>query len=88
MPATDFTLATSGLDSPFEDGALVTPSDTADLATPARSLWVGGAGNVRVTTLRGTDLLISGVAAGTVLPFRVKRVWATNTTATLIIAGY
>lgn len=72
----------------YDKAALVTPSDVADLITvqPALSLWVGGAGNVRVTTVRGDDILFSGVPAGTLLPIQVTRVFATNTTATLIVA--
>lgn len=73
-------------DGPSTDAAAVTPNDSADLSTYARQLWIGGAGNVNVDTLDGTTVLISGVAAGTVLPLSVKRVRSTSTTATLIVA--
>lgn len=67
--------------------AAVTPHDDNDLDPIADELWVGGAGNV---VLIGADdtvsVTITAVAAGTRLPWRVKRVLATNTTATLIIA--
>lgn len=81
--------AIRSLSDPWQKAFVVTPAD-ADFASSvmARALWVGGAGNVRVTTVQGDDVLFSGVAAGTVLPVSVKRVWSTNTTATLLIAGY
>jgi hypothetical protein len=76
-----------------ENGLLLTPADSDFAATildggVAYGLYVGGAGNVRVTMLDGADLLFSGVAAGTFMPVVVKRVWTTNTTATLIIGLY
>ena len=70
-----------------EDAAAVTPSDTADL--PQFSvIFVGGAGNVKVTTAQGSAVTFSGLNAGTVLPVRVRRVWATGTTATLLTAVF
>ncbi len=67
-------------------GAAVTPSDAADLAFTARSLYVGGAGDVKVDTANGDTLVFSAVPAGTVLPVAVKKVYATGTTATAIVA--
>lgn len=49
-------------------------------------LYVGGAGNVRVLTSSGADLTFVGIAAGTFMPVQVKRVYATDTTATDIVA--
>ena len=70
-----------------EDAAAVTPSDTTDL--PQFSvIFVGGAGNVKVTTAQGSAVTFSGLNAGTVLPVRVRRVWATGTTATLLTAVF
>ena len=63
------------------DAAVVTPSDTNNLATPS-VVFVGSAGNVRVLTAQGSDVLFTGVVGGTVLPVQVIRVFATNTTAT------
>ena len=64
----------------------VTPSDVDELAAYSRSLWIGGAGNITVVMSDGTSILISGIAAGTLLPIRVKQVKNTGTTATLIVA--
>lgn len=74
------------LDSPALHAAAVTPSDSTDLATTARGLYVGGAGNIAVTTAGGDDVTFTGVGAGTILPVRVARVKATSTTATAIVA--
>jgi len=67
----------------FQNAEAVTPHDTNP--NDFESLYVGGAGNVRVLTEGGQDVVFSGVPAGTVLYVRVKKVFATNTTATLII---
>lgn len=70
--------------APGQDALAVTPSDTGAISQ-CRALYVGGAGNLRVTTARGTDLVFNGVPAGMLLPISVQRVWATNTTATNIV---
>jgi hypothetical protein len=62
----------------------VDTDDAVDLDDPSDALWVGGAGTVKVTTVGGQDVTISGVAAGTLLPIRVTRVWENGTSATLI----
>lgn len=70
-----------------EDAAAVSPSDTVDL--PQFSvIYVGGAGNVKVTTAQGTAVTFTGVNAGTVIPVRVRRVWSTGTTATSMTAVF
>lgn len=49
------------------------------------ALYVGGAGNVVVTTIGGDVITFSGVTAGSILPVQVVKV-ASATTATLINA--
>jgi hypothetical protein len=61
----------------------VTTSDT-DPNVFAR-LYIGGAGNVKVTTENGDAVTFTAVPVGTVLPIRVSLVWATGTTATNIV---
>lgn len=73
------------LDWPADSAALVTPS-ASPLASPSRALYIGGAGNVNVTTVGGDTVLFSSLAAGTILPVRVSHVLSTNTTATNIVA--
>lgn len=84
--ADDFQNQAPGLSSPAVNGAAVTPNDTTPLATTPRALYIGGAGDVAVTTLAGANLTFVGVLPGTVLPVRVTRVKATGTTATSILA--
>jgi len=73
-----------GLSAPARDAFTVTPNDSTDFTIEARALWVGGAGNIRVLTSKGTDITFTGVLAGSILPQRCKRVFATSTTATNI----
>ena len=70
---------------PARDAVAVTPNDGADLAYVSL-LSIGVAGNVKVTTLGGSDVVIA-MPAG-VYPLWVKRVWSTSTTATGIVALY
>lgn len=66
-------------------GFAITPHDSDPLPAVARSLHVGGAGNVAVR-LAGddNDTLLSGCVAGQVYPIQVSHVRATGTTATLL----
>lgn len=74
------------LDSPGSRASAVTPNDSADLSDTARYLWIGVAGDVKVDTAGGDTVTFKGCAAGSVLPVRVRRVHATGTTATDIVA--
>jgi len=69
--------------SSANDGAAVTKSDSTVVAFDA--LYVGGAGDVAVTTPLGSVLTFSAVPAGSIIPIRCVRVMSTNTTATLIV---
>lgn len=70
----------------------ITPNDIEDLTfrgipTDAEAIEVGGAGDVRVTTPEGEDITFYARAAGSTLPYKARRVWATGTTATLLVAA-
>lgn len=73
-------------DLPADFAAAVTPHDTNALANFARALYVGGTGDVKLTTPGGSTVTFAGVPAGTILPVRAKVVFSTGTTATSIIA--
>jgi len=73
-------------DAPAIDGAAVVPNDGADLAAPARALWIGAGGTLRVTTLKGTVLDFAAVPSGYVMPVAAVRVHATGTTCSSIVA--
>jgi hypothetical protein len=54
-----------------------------------KGLYVGGAGNLNLLLAGDTaPVVFVGVAAGTVLPVRVAKVMATNTTATNLVGLY
>ncbi|SDG96693.1 spike base protein, RCAP_Rcc01079 family [Alloyangia pacifica] len=74
----------SGLSSPATELHDVTPDDGADLPVFARGLSVTQSGTMTVTTVGGTVATIY-VAAGSVFPVRVRRVWQTGTSATGIV---
>lgn len=74
------------------DAFNITPSDVEDLTFQgvrrnAGAIEVGGAGDVRITTVRGQDITFYARAAGSTLPYKAKKVWATGTTATLLVAA-
>lgn len=62
----------------------ITPADT-DLAAPVRALYIGGAGNVKITDTLGNATTFNAVQAGSILPVMAVRVWSTGTTATSIV---
>jgi hypothetical protein len=71
---------------PIEGGDSVTPNDSVDLARQTRGVYVGVAGDLKVTMVAGDVLTFVGLAAGLIHPIQVTRVWATGTTATSILA--
>ena len=82
-----YNVGSSGLTGSATRSASVSPNDGADLSNVTRAIWVGGAGNLAVMLLEDSAAVtFVGVAAGTLLPLRVKRVMSTNTTATSIVA--
>jgi hypothetical protein len=75
----------SGLESPASNAFAITPSDSADLASATRSIFVGGGGNLCVTMKSGAIVTFNGLMAGSILPVRVTRVASTGTTATNLV---
>jgi hypothetical protein len=73
-------------DEPADHLQAITPSDTTILDVPTRGIYVGVAGDVSVTDEFGHTVVFLAVPVGVVLPVRVKRILATNTTATNLIA--
>ena len=79
----------NGSAAPAVHAVAVTPSDTVDLVNVSRALYVGGAGDVKVNMLGGESAVVfTAVPAGTILPVRATRVWATTpgSAATAIVA--
>lgn len=86
MPAQDRGYAPPTAYDPAANAAAVTPHDTNELTDVTTRLFIGGAGNLKVTMMSGVDVTLTGVLAGSILPLRVRRVYATGTTATNIVA--
>lgn len=74
------------LTGPYENAAAVTPSNTTKLDYLTSALYVGGAGAVSVLLRDGTTVVFAVVPAGTTIPIRAKRVNASGTAATGIVA--
>jgi hypothetical protein len=65
----------------------ITKSDATDLGSALVGIYVGGAGDVVITDLRGNDATFSAVPVGTTLWVRASKVKAA-TTATLLLGLY
>lgn len=71
------------------NAAAITPSDTTDLTNPARSIYVGGGGDLTVNMAgTGTSIVFKAVPVGTLLQGQFARVKATGTTATNLVEFY
>ena len=65
----------------------VTPNDSTDLNSHTRGVYIGGEGTIRVTHVDDTAATDYPVTvAGYIYPWAVKRIHASGTTATNIIA--
>jgi len=71
--------------TPANDIALVTPSDTVDLAKFAKGLILGAGGIVKINTVKGTT--VSPVLPAGYNLIRVSRVWSTGTAGGVLAAG-
>jgi hypothetical protein len=77
---------------------VVTPNDNDDLTLSGGTitegsnngacLFVGTGGDIQVTMLGGQTVIFANIPDGTFLPIQVRRVWASNTNATDILALY
>ncbi len=65
----------------------VTPDNAVDLRETCDALWIGGAGAgaLKVIMSDGQDATFAGVGVG-LLPVKAKRVYATGTSVTNIVA--
>lgn len=81
-----FSTYATGLNGPATDLMPVTPDDGNDLGQIPVALYVAGGGVLRIQTVDGSDVTLP-VADHVTLPVGVRRVYATDTTATDIF-GY
>lgn len=59
-------------------------SDTVNLVTTV-VVYIGGDGNLKVTTEGGEATTFVGLSAGDILPVSALRIWSTGTTATNLV---
>lgn len=74
--------------SPARGGFAITPSDSTDLTAETRAIYVGSAGDVAAVLASGDEVSFVGLAGGTVLPIRERRIKATGTTADALVGLY
>lgn len=72
--------------------AVITPSDSTDLATYPKAVYVGTTGNVTMIGARApsgaSGVAWKNVPSSSLLPARPRRILATGTTATDILGCY
>lgn len=62
--------------------AITTSDSTPNLFS---GIYVGGAGNVKVTTKEGDVVTFTAPTVGQIVPIQTTLVWATGTTATNLV---
>lgn len=93
MAANNFSSNSLSVLSPFTSAEVVTPDDVTDLAQVTRGLQVHRNGNhthatINVLMMNDTTPVTLNVPNGYPFALRVKRVLATNTNATSVVALY
>lgn len=86
MPQDKYGSQADTLSSPSLNPFAVTPSDSVELATIPKALWVGTGGDVRLKGVNGQAVTFKSVPSGHIIPVRASLVYATGTTAADIIA--
>ncbi len=84
VAADPFASTTRPYDGSCDDLVPVTPSDTDELAAVGVGILISVDGALRVTTAAGVDRTYPAGTFGvnTIIPLRVRKVWATGTGAT------
>lgn len=72
--------------APGADYEVITASPTPFAAGACRALFVGGAGNITVTSPKGNSVQFTGVLAGSILP--IQAIAMTATSSSQVIAIY
>lgn len=76
-------------DKPGMSSFAITPSDTDQLATGARLIYVGVAGDIKLSCLEDpashAGVVFKAVPAGTLLRVTARQVYASGTTATNLV---
>ena len=80
-----FQFLTAGLESPAGDAFDITPSDIVDLESVTRGIYCGIGGDLHVTMKSGREITFKNLAGEMTHGIRIKKIFATGTTATDII---
>jgi ASC-1-like (ASCH) protein len=67
-----------------KDYTIYQASPQTTIGNTGCNLYIGGAGNVKVTTIGGDIITFTAVSVGSVLPVQVIKLHSTDTTATLV----
>jgi hypothetical protein len=75
------------IDSVCENAFVIVPNDDNDLPNASRSIYVGSGGNLKVLLVNSNaPIVLKNVQDGSVLPLRIKKVFAIDTSADDLIA--
>lgn len=85
MAASDRFAAQARVESPVENAAEVSPSDSAELSAITRAIWVGTAGDVTAKMAGGQTVTFANMSVGW-HPIRVRQILDTGTDAEDIVA--
>lgn len=93
VPTNNFAQNDTGIIAPFTRAVAITPNDTTDLVEVTRGLNVhkgtgGTTTDIKVLLSGDTDPVTLTFQVGFVVPIRARRVYATGTDATRIVALY
>lgn len=84
--ADTFSGYTPSISDPAQGAEAVTPG--TPFTNTCKAIYVGGAGNINLTTAYGDTVTFSSAAAGEIIPIRATVVNSSSTTATNMIALY
>jgi hypothetical protein len=78
--------------SPGTRAGAIAPADAVDLAETPKAIYVGTGGDIAMIGMSAaptaTGIVWKNVPAGSLIPFRPRRILATGTTAANMIAIY
>jgi hypothetical protein len=86
MMKDDFESHSAGLSSPATGAQAITPNDSQLLARVPRAIYVGGTGSLSVEMVGGVTVTFQSLQAGAIYPLRIRKVRASGTTATHLVA--
>jgi len=80
---------TKQINGPVSSGAAITPDDANDLTYETRGIYIGAAGDLKVTLAQDrSTVTFTALSVGVIHPIAASRIWATGTTATGILGLY